>query len=119
MLSTKSRDLLEAFPGDAGRDERIVQLAVDGPVITDLRQAVHSHHHHEPEPWFHRLQKVMPIITAMNEKFEANYNPHLQNSIDEAMIPFKGTCIYTYTVYIFGRCLVHVYSAPRHKCPKF
>ncbi len=27
------------------------------------------------EPGFHRLQKVMPIITAMTEKFE-NYNPH-------------------------------------------
>ena len=42
------------------------------------------------EPGFHRLQKVMPIITAMKEKFEGNYNPHPQNSIDEAMIPFKG-----------------------------
>ena len=44
-----SCDLLETFPGDAGRDECIVQLAVDRPVITDLQQVVHSHHHHEPE----------------------------------------------------------------------
>ena len=44
-----SRDLLKAFPGDAGRDERIVQLAVNGPVVTDLRQTVQSHYHHEPE----------------------------------------------------------------------
>ena len=44
------------------------------------------------EPGFHQLQKVMPIITAMRDKFEDNYNPHPQNSIDEAMIPFKGTC---------------------------
>ena len=44
------------------------------------------------EPGFHRLQKVMPIITAMREKFEDNYNPHPHNSIDEVMIPFKGTC---------------------------
>ena len=42
------------------------------------------------EPGFHRLQKVQPIITAMTEKFSANYNPHPQCSVDEAMIPFKG-----------------------------
>ena len=45
------------------------------------------------EPGFHRLQKVMPIIIALRQKFEGNYRPHPQNSIDEAMIPFKG---YTY-----------------------
>ena len=47
------------------------------------------------EPGFNRLQKVLPIITAMKEKFLHNYNPHHQNSIDEAMIPYKGkgTCI--------------------------
>ena len=59
------------------------------------------------EPGFHQLQKVMPIITAMREKFEGNYNLHPQNSIDEAMIPFKGTLlhIYTCTLYIVGFCL--------------
>ena len=44
-----SCDLLKAFSCNVGRDERIGQLAVDGPVVTDLRQAVHSHYHHEPE----------------------------------------------------------------------
>ena len=50
------------------------------------------------EPGFHRLQKVMPVITEMKRRFVANYNPHPQNSIDEAMIPFKGSVysIYTY-----------------------
>ena len=44
-------------------------------------------------PGFHRLQKILPIVTAMKERFLRSYNPHPQNSIDEAMIPFKG--IYT------------------------
>ena len=44
------------------------------------------------DPTFHRLQKVMPVITAMKERFLTKYSPHTQNSIDEAMIPFKGTC---------------------------
>ena len=42
------------------------------------------------EPGFHRLQKVLPIISAMKRKFQENFNPHAQISIDEAMIPFKG-----------------------------
>ena len=42
------------------------------------------------EPGYHQLQKVMPIIMAMKEKFEGNYSPRIQNSIDEAVIPFKG-----------------------------
>ena len=45
------------------------------------------------EPGYHRLQKVLPLIDAMKTKFQDNYHPHMQNSIDEAMIPFKG--IYT------------------------
>ena len=44
------------------------------------------------EPGFHRLQKVEPIIAAMKERFLTSYNPHPQNSIDEAIIPFKGLC---------------------------
>ena len=54
------------------------------------------------EPGFHRLQKVLPIITALREKFEGNYNPHPQNSIDEAMIPFKGQ----YFIHVH----IHVYA---------
>ena len=64
------------------------------------------------EPGFHRLQKVMPIITALREKFESNYNPHPQNSIDEAMIPFKGIYMYTCTC-LSGLCNYFVGSYPK------
>ena len=48
------------------------------------------------EPGFHRLQKVSPIVSTMKDKFLKNYAPHVQNAIDEAMIPYKGIYIYTY-----------------------
>jgi hypothetical protein len=44
------------------------------------------------EEGYHRLQKVQPIITAMKQRCTSLYQPNAQNSIDEAMIPFKGTC---------------------------
>ena len=44
------------------------------------------------EPGFHQLQKVLPVVTALKERFVRCYNPHPQNSIDEAMIPYKGIC---------------------------
>ena len=59
------------------------------------------------ETGYHRLQKVMPAITAMREKFVGNFNPHPHNSIDEAMIPFKG--IYTIYMYIPVRCIYTVH----------
>ena len=43
------------------------------------------------EPGYHRLQKIMPVLTYLKQNFLAAYNPHQQNAIDEAMIPFKGT----------------------------
>ena len=42
------------------------------------------------QPGYHRLQKVLPIITHMKQKCKENYNPHPQNSVDEAMIGYKG-----------------------------
>ena len=42
------------------------------------------------QPRYHRLQKVLPIITHMKQKCKENYNPHPQNSVDEAMIGYKG-----------------------------
>ena len=42
------------------------------------------------EAGYHRLQKVLPIISAINKACLDNYHPSCQNSIDEAMIPFKG-----------------------------
>ena len=54
------------------------------------------------EPGYSRLQKVQPIITAMKERCLALYRPNVQNSIDEAMIPFKGVCIVSKEIF---RCL--------------
>ena len=45
------------------------------------------------EPGYNRLQKVQPIITAVKQRCTSVYRPNPQNSIDEAMIPFKGMCI--------------------------
>ena len=44
------------------------------------------------EQGYNRVQKVQPIITAMKQRCTSLYRPNAQNSIDEAMIPFKGTC---------------------------
>ena len=35
-------------------------------------------------PGFHRLQKILPIVTALKERYLRAYNPHPQNTIDEA-----------------------------------
>lgn len=42
------------------------------------------------QPGYHRLQKVLPIITHTKRKCRENYNPHPQNSLDEAMIGYDG-----------------------------
>ena len=41
-------------------------------------------------PNFHRLQKILPIISAMKKQFREVYYPHREVSVDEAMIKFKG-----------------------------
>ena len=43
------------------------------------------------KPGYHRLQKIMPVLMHLKQKFLAAYNPHQHNAVDEAMIPFKGT----------------------------
>ena len=56
-------------------------------------------------PGHHRLQRVKPVIDAIRNRFSAVYNPGVNISVDEAMVPFKGklateqvTCtIYTCT----------------------
>ena len=45
------------------------------------------------EPGYDRLQKVQPIITAVRQRCASVYQPNAQNSVDEAMIPFKGTVL--------------------------
>ena len=42
------------------------------------------------EAGYHQLQKILPVITAINKACLQNYRPHCENSIDEAIIPFKG-----------------------------
>ena len=45
------------------------------------------------EEGYHRLQKVMPIIEIVKNQCLSVYKPGTQNSIDEAMIPFKGNIV--------------------------
>ena len=42
------------------------------------------------EPGHDCFAKVRPVIEMVCESFLANYNPHCENSVDEAMIRFKG-----------------------------
>ena len=42
------------------------------------------------EPGYDRLDKVRPVIDSVRQSFLANYKPHKENSVDEAMIKYKG-----------------------------
>ena len=42
------------------------------------------------KPGYDRLGKIRPVIDAVNKAFLEAYNPHCENSIDEAMIKFMG-----------------------------
>ena len=42
------------------------------------------------DPGYDRLGKVSPMIEMLQERFLEVYQPHCENSIDEAMIPFQG-----------------------------
>ena len=42
------------------------------------------------DPRYDKLGKVRPVIQILSEQFLKCYNPHCENSIDEAMIKFKG-----------------------------
>ena len=42
------------------------------------------------EPEYDRLGKIRPVINAVNAAFLTSYHPNCENSIDEAMIKFKG-----------------------------
>ena len=41
-------------------------------------------------PGYHRLQKVKPIVDTVKGNFSAVYQPGVNLSVDEAMVPFKG-----------------------------
>lgn len=42
------------------------------------------------EPGYDRLAKVRPVIEAVQQTFLSSYQPNRENSIDEAMVKFKG-----------------------------
>ena len=42
------------------------------------------------EPGYDRLAKVRPVIEAVQKTFLESYRPNKENSIDEAMVKFKG-----------------------------
>jgi len=42
------------------------------------------------EEGYQRLQKIQPVISAVTKACLDNYRPSRENSVDEAMIPFKG-----------------------------
>ena len=44
-------------------------------------------------PGYHRLQRVKPVLDTVRERCLAVYRPGANLSVDEAMIPFKGTTI--------------------------
>ena len=41
-------------------------------------------------PGYDKLHKIRPIISRLKQKFLSLYNPHQENSVDEAMVGFKG-----------------------------
>ena len=41
-------------------------------------------------PGYDKLHKIRPIISRLQQKFLSLYNPHRENSVDEAMVGFKG-----------------------------
>ena len=42
------------------------------------------------DPQYDRVWKIRPVIDVLSKTFLDVYTPHSSNSIDEAMIPFKG-----------------------------
>ena len=44
----------------------------------------------QSDPQYDRIWKVRPVIDVLSKTFLDVYTPHATNSIDEAMIPFKG-----------------------------
>ena len=84
------------------RDEKLHYTPIASRISRDRFEEVTRYFHlvdNEALPsrgqdGYNRLQKVLPIIHMLKERFMRNYNPHKQNSIDEAMIPYKGTYMY-------------------------
>ena len=63
-----------------------------GPVVIQVRYSVDSHKYGKAQigTGYDRLAKVRPVIETLRSSFLSSYNPHRENSIDEAMLKFKG-----------------------------
>ena len=60
------------------------------------------------EQGYQRLQKVQPVIDAIRERCLKAYRPRAENSIDEAMIPFKGKHTQTYSILLtYVQIIIH------------
>lgn len=84
------------------KDEKLHYIPIASRITRDRFEEVTRYLHFvdnsslpgRGEDGYHRLQKVLPILSMIKERFLKTYNPHPQNSIDEAMIPYKGTKAY-------------------------
>jgi hypothetical protein len=80
------------------RDEKLHNTFIASRITRDRFEEISRYLHFvdnttlpaRDEPGYHRLQKVLPVISEMKQRCLEAYSPHPQNSIDEAMIPFKG-----------------------------
>ena len=80
------------------RDQRLHYSPISDRISRDRFEEITRYLHfvdnstlpNRGEPGYHRLQKVQPIIDAVKDQCLQVYKPKAQNSIDEAMIPFKG-----------------------------
>ena len=102
------------------RDEKLHNSFIASRITRDRFEEISRYLHFtdnmtlpaRDEPGYHRLQKVLPIITKMKQRFLEAYCPHHQNSIDEAMIPFKGIIlnVYAHTSVKNVQCTLYKYA---------
>ena len=80
------------------RDHRLHYSAISERISRDRFEEISRYLHFADntalpargEPGYYRLQKVEPIIGAIRDHCLRVHKPRTQNSVDEAMIPFKG-----------------------------
>ena len=96
------------------RDEKLHNTFIASSITRDRFEEISRYLHFidnmtlpaRDEPGYHRLQKVLPVITEMTQRCLEAYSPHPQNSIDEAMIPFKGIVTYRYKHTVHVQCSI-------------
>ena len=99
------------------RDEKLHNTFIASRITRDRFEEISRYLHFvdnttlpaRDEPGYHRLQKVLPVISEMKQRCLEAYSPHPQNSIDEAMIPFKGKVTYRINIqYLYNT--VYMYT---------